>query len=171
MDMLWEMELDTILINYQESNNPLFVWEAFKYCRDNGKEIPDWVHEYFENVASNLLSLSKRDRMSNKRASAEVYEALGMKGSSRNIFNRFSTYKRNQNIVSRISSLIIDQNMKFTHATQVVSEEMHLSKESITNIFLNWVDKGAYTKEKRKKYGLPDLVTPLPDCLHPENEF
>ncbi len=172
MDMLWEMELDTILINYQESDNPLFVWEAFKYCRDNGKEIPDWVYEYFENVASNLLSLSKRDRMSDKRASAEVHEALGMKKlGSRDIFDRFSIYKRNQNIVSRISSLIIDENMKFTHATKVVSEEMHLGQESITNIFYNWVDKGAYTKEKRKKYGLPDFVLPPPDCLHPENEF
>ncbi len=171
MDMLWEMELDTILINFQESENPLFVWEAFKTCRDHGQEIPDWVFEYFENVASNLVSLSEREKMYDERASAEVYEALGMKKfSSRDIFERFSLYKRNQNIVSRICCLIEEEKMKFTHATRAVSEEMHLGQGNVERIFYNWVDNGAFTKEKIKRYGLPENVLPPPECLHPEND-
>ena len=123
LDMLWEMELGTIFDNYQNTKNPLFVWVAFKSCRDNGQVIPDWVFEYFENVASNLISLSEREKMSGHRAANEVYEALEMSQlSPRDIFDRFSLYKRNQNIVQRICNLLEDKKKKVTHAITEVSE-------------------------------------------------
>jgi hypothetical protein len=169
--MKMQLELDAILINYQESHNPLFVWEAFQYCRDYGKEIPDWIFEYLENVASNLLSLSKRDKMSSQRAAAEVYDVLGMsKFKPRDIFDRFALYKRNQNIVRRICNLIEDKKKKVTHAMEAVSEELELEYGTVRKIFYDWLNDGIYTKDKTARYGLPENVLPPPDCLHPEND-
>jgi predicted RNA methylase len=169
MDMLWEMELDTILVNFQESKNPLFVWEAFKFCRDNGKEIPDWVFEYFGNVASNLISLSERERMSDQRAADEVYGALEMsKLKPRDIFDRFSLYKRNQNIVQRICNLIEDKKKKVTHAITAVSEQMELEYGTVRKIFYDWLNDGVYTKDKTARYGLPENFSPPPDYLNPD---
>ncbi|MGD8993030.1 MAG: hypothetical protein PVI00_16350 [Desulfobacterales bacterium] len=146
MDILWEMEIDTIFVNFQITKNPLFVWEAFKLCREHGKEVPDWVYEYFENVASNLLSLSEREKMSKQRAANEVYEALEMSQlSPRDIFDRFSLYKRNQNIVQRICSLIEDKKKKVTHAVAAVSEEMKLEYGTVRKIFYDWLNDGVYT--------------------------
>ena len=171
MNWLWEMELDSLHINFQESDNPLFVWEAFETCRDRGQEIPDWVFEYFENVASNLVSLSEREEMSDERASTEVYKALGMrKFSSRDIFERFSLYKRNQNIVSRICYLTETEKKKVTHAITAVSEEMKLEKGTVQKIFYDWLNDGVYTKDKTARYGFPENALPPPDCLHPESD-
>ena len=153
MDMLWEMELDTILVNFQESKNPLFVWEAFKLCRDHGQKVPDWVFEYFDNVASNLISLSEREKMSDQRAADEVYDVLGMsKFKPRDIFDRFALYKRNQNIVQKICNLIEDKKTKVTHAMKAVSKEMKLEYGTVRKIFYDWLNDGVYTKDKTARY-------------------
>jgi len=171
MDMLWEMELDTILVNFQESKNPLFVWEAFMLCRDHEQEIPDWVFTYFENVASNLISLSEREKMSGQRAANEVYEALEMSQlSPRDIFDRFSLYKRNQNIVQQICNLIEDKKRKVTHAITAVSEEMELEYGTVRKIFFDWLNDGIYTKDKNARYGFPENALPPPEYLNPDND-
>ena len=159
MDMLWEMELDSLHINFQDSGNPLFIWGAFRLCREQGQEIPDWVFEYFENVASNLIALSEREEMSSDRASAEVYEALGMKKlSPRDIFERFSLYKRNQDIVSKICYLIETEKAKITHALTTVSEEKGLEFGTVRKIFYDWLNDGEFTREKAKRYNLPESL-------------
>ena len=169
MDMLWEMELDTILVNFQNTKNPLFVWEAFKFCCDNEQKIPDWVFEYFKNVASNLISLSEREKMSDQRAANEVYEALEMSQlSPRDIFDRFSLYKRNQNIVQRICYLIESKKKKVTRAITEVSEEVKLEYGTVRKIFYDWLNEGVYTKDKIARLGLPENFSPPPDYLNPD---
>jgi hypothetical protein len=122
MDLWWIPY--AILEEYKESNNPLFVWEAFKHCRDNGEEIPDEIFEYFENVASNLLALTERDKMSDKRASAEVYEALGInKPGSGNIFSKYQIQKRDQKVIWKIlDKAELDEKADVKSITKVLKE-------------------------------------------------
>ena len=97
--------------------------------------------------------------MSSERASTEVYDALGMKKySSRNIFERFSLYKRNQDIVSRICYLIEKEKAKTTHALATVSEEKGLESGTVRKIFYDWLNDGIFTREKAMRFHLPEIL-------------
>jgi hypothetical protein len=45
---------------YEQTKNPLYVWEAITWCLNSGDErpLPDWCLEYLRNIAANLCRLS-----------------------------------------------------------------------------------------------------------------
>jgi len=59
---------------YLEWSNPLYVWYAYKLCRDYNHKIPEWISQYFDESAKNLARIKSPE----SRASALAYEALGM---------------------------------------------------------------------------------------------
>ena len=82
-EMSQEVKKTLILVvlkeNYLDSKNPLFVWEALKYCFENNIGVPQWVSTYFVKTATDLLNLSKREGQTSEKAYAEVYKTLGVK--------------------------------------------------------------------------------------------
>jgi hypothetical protein len=102
-----ELILAVLEMTFDDEKNPLYAWEAYALCRKEKRDIPGWVHRYFEQVAQRLLQLGEGDKKSSQRASAEVYEALGMKvvPHSRNVFDRYQIAKRKKEIWARVRFL------------------------------------------------------------------
>lgn len=74
--------------HYKESQNPLFVWEAFHLCKDSNIKFPEWVLDYFYTSAVNLLKI---DAVGDKVAPV-VCSALDM--SKRGVFARHKEFKK-----------------------------------------------------------------------------
>ena len=47
-----ESELHALRKKYVKNKHPLFVWKAYKICRDAIYSIPSWVLEYIDTIAS-----------------------------------------------------------------------------------------------------------------------
>jgi hypothetical protein len=102
-----EFTLAVLELYYDDEKNPLYAWEAYALCRREKRDIPGWVLRYFEQVAEKLLQITERDKELTQRASAEVYDALGMKvvPHSRNVFDRYQIAKRKREIWARVRFL------------------------------------------------------------------
>jgi hypothetical protein len=102
-----ELILAVLEMNFDDEKNPLYAWEAYALCRKEKRDIPGWVLRYFEQVAEKLLQITERDKKLIQRASAEVYDALGMKvvRHSRNVFDRYQIAKRKRDIWARVRFL------------------------------------------------------------------
>jgi hypothetical protein len=102
-----EFTLAVLDMYFDDEKNPLYAWEAYALCRKEKRDIPGWVHRYFEQVAERLLQLGEGDKKLSRRASAEIYEALGMKvvPHSRNVFDRYQIAKRKREIWARVRFL------------------------------------------------------------------
>jgi hypothetical protein len=48
--------LDELKHGWDETENPLFVWNAWQFSREAGLPVPEWVDEYFDGCARALLS-------------------------------------------------------------------------------------------------------------------
>ena len=53
--------LDTLYNWYNETDNPLYVWEALSVCLsdDERLDLPDWCLHYLRSAAGNLYKLSR----------------------------------------------------------------------------------------------------------------
>ncbi|HYA94238.1 MAG TPA: hypothetical protein VEK32_22345 [Thermodesulfobacteriota bacterium] len=96
----------TLLEDYfYDEGNPLYAWEAYAFCRKYKRAMPSWILGYFEQVAKELMELAEK-KFSNQRASALVYNALGMKRvHSRNVFDRYQIARRDREIWGRVCTL------------------------------------------------------------------
>jgi hypothetical protein len=56
------IELESILVFtsrwYEETKNPLYVWQAMNECFHAEEPLPDWCLDYLKDAAQNLYSLS-----------------------------------------------------------------------------------------------------------------
>jgi hypothetical protein len=43
---------------YEQTKNPLYVWQAMNECFHAGEPLPDWCLDYLKGAAQNLYSLS-----------------------------------------------------------------------------------------------------------------
>jgi len=78
--------------DYKRTNNPLYAWTAYRQCRKAGAEIPQWVLEYLDWAAANLVRLSE-SLPEGKEVAPSIAEGLRMKrpGKSgrRTVFTEF----------------------------------------------------------------------------------
>jgi|APHig6443718053_1056840.scaffolds.fasta_scaffold93039_1 hypothetical protein len=49
-----ESNVESLRLSFFSTNNPCFVWEAYKWCRSWGLPNPEWVFEYFDGCANKL---------------------------------------------------------------------------------------------------------------------
>lgn len=70
---------------YERTGNPLLAWDMILECRKDNKAFPDWVLEYLESVAEELVNL----KPPKGKAAAEIRDALGFKGKPFEAYQRF----------------------------------------------------------------------------------
>jgi hypothetical protein len=70
---------------FERTGNPLFVWDMILECRMDGKPFPDWVLDYLEDVAEELVNL----RPPKGKLAHQVRDALGFKGKPFEEYKRF----------------------------------------------------------------------------------
>ena len=58
---------------YHKTDNPVFAWWVFRFCRKKKIEIPDWVLKYFDASAESILKLCESDIEKKER---KVHKAL-----------------------------------------------------------------------------------------------
>jgi hypothetical protein len=73
-DSIIEFRVNYCKSLYIDTKNPLYVWQAIKFLRDNCKEYPDWVKNYLSNVAENIVNIRKPG----KEAPAMIKRAIGL---------------------------------------------------------------------------------------------
>jgi hypothetical protein len=91
--------LDTLYNWYNETDNPLYVWEALSVCLsdDERLDLPDWCLHYLRSAAGNLYKLSRGfdfrspagtpEKISSDKAHKLVSNALSLsKQGKRNAF-------------------------------------------------------------------------------------
>lgn len=141
-NLLLEIELDAIHISYEENQNPLLLWRALKLCLDEKYPVPDWVSDYFLDVASKFLKLSdiaKRENFDDIAAS-EVYKTLGMsKPGAGTFFSNYSELKRDTKIIREYYQFTkvdedgkADGRMGHNKAVTEIAEKRNVS-ESLVN--------------------------------------
>ncbi len=53
--MSWTDESQYLKLWYEKTQNPYFVWSAYKFFRNTNRPVPKWVLYYFDNSANSLL--------------------------------------------------------------------------------------------------------------------
>jgi hypothetical protein len=61
---------------YQETGNPLYVWEAINLCTEHKSEQPEWIIEYLNMASQNLLEIAKEGK--DKGTSETIRDALNL---------------------------------------------------------------------------------------------
>ena len=61
-------------IQYEETQNPLYVWSAIEFLKADGREYPNWIKKYLTETAIKLLKIQKPD----KDAPFLIKDALGI---------------------------------------------------------------------------------------------
>jgi hypothetical protein len=64
---------------WDESNNPVFAWVAFRTCRSAGLDLPEWVLKYLDQGADAMVRLFEEPPKQKNRVAPAIAEALGMK--------------------------------------------------------------------------------------------
>jgi len=95
----WEIEhapglfLDVLESHYRRTNNPLYVWWAFKISQDAGLPAPEWVLSYLHESAVQLLNIKGGLKEKTQAAIAEALDLKTTGGGSQ--FKRFEDDRRN----------------------------------------------------------------------------
>ncbi|MEX6506950.1 hypothetical protein [Jiella sp. M17.18] len=73
--------VDVLRRLYEEDENPLYAWEAYRDCQEAGLPVPPWVQEYLKSCADSLLLVKARSDRGERIAkqSEEISVAMKMK--------------------------------------------------------------------------------------------
>ncbi|GAB6909708.1 hypothetical protein DESC_930031 [Desulfosarcina cetonica] len=70
---------------FERTGNPLYAWDMILECRKENKSFPQWVLDYLEVVADELLDLEPPKG----KAPAQIRDAMGFKGKPFEEYRRF----------------------------------------------------------------------------------
>ncbi len=90
-----QAEAAEILPHYQavftETNNPLFVWAAYRHARAWRLDVPEWVFAYLDTAAEKFCRVAREiDLLKGSEADVLIAEAVGMKRVGRGtVFSEF----------------------------------------------------------------------------------
>jgi len=77
-------EIARVKAEYEASQDPIWVWWAYRVARERGLPCPAWVFAYLDRSAENLLGLTHPSVLPKKRAIAPAIEkALGFTSDAR----------------------------------------------------------------------------------------
>jgi hypothetical protein len=117
---------------YDISDNPLHVWSAYRLHRAARYDLPAWILEYFDRVASKLFELEKAIKRGEKIEPATAAAAaleIGQSGRG-NFFKNFGEYPGWAGIAANVYERI-KQGDKETYAIEVVAGESGKSKSTV----------------------------------------
>ena len=120
--MSWMDESHFLELWYEKTQNPYFVWSAYKFFRNTNRPVPKWVLSYLDRSANDLL-LGK-DPM----ASLDFEK----KGDSTNILKSFYKSIEHVHIITEYAELI--ESSPSTDTVKKLADKYHKSPEDIEQI-------------------------------------
>ena len=100
-----DLERETFM--YEQTGNPLYVWNARQTCRQGGIPTPEWIETYLDDVTTSLLNIRNSEGgVGPKR----VVHALGLKTGGGP--SRFKQYEKSE---QRRSAIALIRAMKDRH--------------------------------------------------------
>ncbi|MGO8942112.1 MAG: hypothetical protein ACLQJ7_00350 [Syntrophobacteraceae bacterium] len=124
----------------KQKRNPLFVWEAIKYCISEKVRLPEWVEKYLESVSDELLAIKNPGN----RAADIIKDALGFEGwvfdrhikaeEKRQIFLLIEKERRKAGETDDILEIFADVAKKFQRLLTTRGKERY-SDETIRKIY------------------------------------
>ena len=125
--------------NFEQTENPLFVWIAIKHCTRRGKQLSKWIIEYLTGCADALI---KSTLDPPREVDVAVARALGFRTTGRGgPFSNFKKFQRREKIALSFAYKVLSGEKPIEAARQV-AEEVRLSESTV------W-------KELRKFYTYP----------------
>lgn len=114
--------------NFEQTENPLFVWIAIQHCTRREKRLPKWIIEYLTDSADALIESTLRLP---RRVDAAVARALGFKYSERsNPFSDFKKYQRREKLALSFARKVLS-GKKPNEAVIQIAEEARLSETTV----------------------------------------
>ena len=111
---------------YEKTQNPYFVWSAYRFFRNTNRPVPKWVLHYLDDSANDLLQ------------GIEPLAALDFKQENGNdILDKFYQSIEHVYIVTEYAELI--ENESATKAKEVLAEKYQKSLPAIEKILLDAV--------------------------------
>lgn len=111
---------------YEATKNPLYAWEAFKY-RSVKEPIPEWVLEYLDRVAENLM---KYARYGPRKGEVDLATTVAMEMKTpgqRGRDTMFNTYAITKRASKRANehNRIVEAMVEHKKSIEAVAEELH----------------------------------------------
>jgi hypothetical protein len=128
---------------YLESGNPLQVWATYRLYRLAAEQPPEWVLQYFDRAAANLMAVPKQV----KNPSTAIAEAMEMKVTGKS--GRGTAFS--DNIGGRMDyafdtwSLVLD-GTKETYAIETTANKFGVSPSTVRSAYHRL--KGALEKSR-----------------------
>ena len=86
--------IDGLKALYDESQNPLYTWRAYRVCRVSKAPIPDWVLGYLDNSAVELTDLVEESPK--KKFAEAIADAIGLGNRGRSSGSPASAVRKNE---------------------------------------------------------------------------
>ena len=146
---------------YLETSNPLYVWAAYRWCREFGLPVPCFVYEYFDHVSEKFQIYSLLDPP--RDVDAAVSDALGFRKNRGRKKGSFFSQKHKEEYPSFVALEVIgrvNHDQQITLAIADVAQELGISvrtveralckhEESFSNTMLSF--KAAKRKGRRNQ--------------------
>jgi hypothetical protein len=88
--VLLDSRLSYCKARYEETKNPLYIWEAIYHSRKDDRPIKAWIRKYLVEVSENILKIERPKR----KTDVSIKEALKIKSG-----RQFSEYENIRKIV------------------------------------------------------------------------
>ena len=140
--------LDQYRQSFDETNNPLYIWEAYRLCRHFDKPWPDyvveymnWIMEYLDGVANGLLN-----NKGNKPSDCALHLGFELKDGGPSQFRQYETARNMEYIVGEVINFLnMDKKASLEDAYHEISKNFkEIHKEPISEAAI----KDWYLKKK-----------------------
>ncbi len=156
--------LDGFKLDYEETGNPLAVWDAYQFVRENSLPLPEWILKYLDGTAKRLM---RTDNKANKLDWCFGFDSSGGSGP----WKQYKSYRERIIAISYVIDQINKNDGKpmddiFRGAAQCVKEEWG------TDINFETVKQWFYRNaEKWKKDPVRDCTARIgyPTIIEKEN--
>jgi len=124
--MSWMDESQFLKLWYEKTQNPYFVWSAYKFFRNSNRPVPKWVLHYLDDSANDLLK------------GVEPLDALDFTQSdSKSILNEFYVSVEHVHIVTEYVDLL--EKLEANTARQQLADKYQKSIAVIEQILVDAV--------------------------------
>lgn len=85
-----ELNLNEHRLDFEETGNPLYVWDSIRIALTAGEEVPAWCRDYLLRVSKSITGLQEPSEMTDKRKiEMQVKDALQIDGNHVKEFRKF----------------------------------------------------------------------------------
>ena len=112
---------------YKEMKNPVYAWGVYHLCRQKNISVPEWVLQYFDEVAGNLRQHPRQG----ERTGVFLQKSLRMDVKGRgDIFQRYIDTEKKIEPVWEINKLL-RQGMSLEDAIAMISRKTGINEDTL----------------------------------------